>query len=229
MDFKNKKWDELERLRDEVNELSKSKNVDHKMIRMKTRLERIVELDPTDKIALFWLGDFWFQWELYEKALGHFEKTIKLDENHTYAWFYKSMILNETEKYKDAIKIFDKIMLMDEPPDETWFNKGVALHNLEKYKQALKCYEQYLKYDEKNQNDPKALIYKSEVLLELGKNDDAIICYDRAVKLDSSMKKYMERPKPKIKLGKRVLRHAGIGFGIWGMFHVILAITRSVV
>ena len=228
MGFKSKKWDELERLRDEVQELFESETAVHKIKRMKTRLERILELDPTDKIALFWLGDFWYKLGNYEKALGYFEKTIKLDENHTYAWFYKGMILNETEKYKDAIKIYDKIMLMDEPPDETWFNKGVALHNLEKYKQALECYEQYLKYDEKNQNDPKALIYKSEVLLELGKNDDAIICYDRAVKLDSSMKKYMERPKPKMGLGKRALRQIGIGIACWGMFHGIIVVTRLI-
>jgi tetratricopeptide (TPR) repeat protein len=120
-------------------------------------------------------------------------------------------------------------MLMDEPPDETWFNKGLALQNLEKYKQALECYDQYINFDEKNQNDASVLINKSAMLLELGENDDAIICYDRAIKLDSSLKTHMERPKPKMKLGKRVLRHAGIGIGIWGMFHVILAITRSVV
>jgi len=229
VDFKNKKWDELERLRDEVQELFESKTIDHKLVRMKTRLERIVELDPTDKIALFWLGDFSFKFGMYEKALGYFEKIIELDENHTHAWFFKGMIFNETEKYKDAIKIFDKIMLMDEPPDETWFNKGVALQNLEKYKQALECYEQYMKYDEKNQNDPCVLINKSAILLELGKNNESIICYDRAIKIDSSLKKYMERPKPKMRLWKRVLRHAGTWAGAWVMFHVILVITRSVV
>ena len=166
---------------------------------------------------------------MYEKALGYFEKIIELDENHTHAWFFKGMIFNETEKYKDAIKIFDKIMLMDEPPDETWFNKGVALQNLEKYKQALECYEQYMKYDEKNQNDPCVLINKSAILLELGKNNESIICYDRAIKIDSSLKKHMERPKPKMRLWKRVLRHAGTWAGAWVMFHVILVITRSVV
>ena len=228
MDFKSKKWDELERLRDEVQELFESKNVDHYHARMKTRLERIVELDPTDKVALFWLGDFYHKLEIYEKALGYFEKIIKLDENHMHAWFYKGMVLSETEKCEDAIKCYDKVMLMDEPPDQTWFNKGVALHILGKYKQALECYEQYMKYDEKHHNDLDVLTLKSAALLELGKNDEARIYYDRAVKLDSSLKTRMERPKPKMRLWKRVLRQIGIGVGCWGMFHGIIVVTRFI-
>ena len=228
MDFKSKKWDELERLRDEVQELFESKNVDHYHARMKTRLERIVELDPTDKVALFWLGDFYHKLEIYEKALGYFEKIIKLDENHMYAWFHKGMILSETEKCEDAIKCYDKVMLMDEPPDQTWFNKGIALHSLGKYKQALECYEQYMKYDEEYHNDLDVLTLKSAALLELGKNDEAIVYYDRAVKLDSSLKTRMERPKPKMRLWKRVLRQIGIGVGCWGMFHGIIVVTRFI-
>ena len=226
MDFKSEKWDELERLRDEVRELFESENVDHYHARMKTRLERIIELDPTDKVALFWLGDFYHKLEIYEKALGYFEKILKLDENHMYAWFHKGMILSETEKCEDAIKCYDKVMLMDEPPDQTWFNKGVALHNLGKYKQALECYEQYMKYDEKHHNDLDVLTLKSAALLELGKNDEARIYYDRAVKLDSSLKTRMERPKPKMRLWKRVLRQIGIGVGCWGVFHGILLVVR---
>ena len=230
MDFKSEKWDELERLRDEVRELFESENVDHYHARMKTRLERILELDPTDKVALFWLGDFQYKFlENYEKALDYFEKLIKLDENHMRAWFYKGMILSETEKCEDAIKCYDKVMLMDEPPDQTWFNKGIALHSLGKYKQALECYEQYMKYDEEYHNDLDVLTLKSKALLELGKNDEAIIYYDRAVKLDSSLKTRMERPKPKMRLWKRVIRHAGTWVGAWFVFHVILVITRSVV
>ena len=225
MDFKSEKWDELERLRDEVQELFESENVDHYYARMKTRLERIVELDPTDKVALFWLGDFQHKLENYEKALDYFDKIIALDENHMYAWFHKGMILSETEKEEDAIKCYDKVMLMDEPPDQTWFNKGVALHNLEKYKQALECYEQYMKYDEEHHNDLDVLTLKSAALLELGKNDEAIIYYDRAVKLDSSLKTRMERPKPKMRLWKRALRQIGIGIGCWGMVFGILMLV----
>ena len=55
---------------------AESQNVDHYHARMKTRLERIVELDPTDKVALFWLGDFQHKLENYEKALDYFDKII---------------------------------------------------------------------------------------------------------------------------------------------------------
>ena len=226
MSYKKDKWDELERLRDEVQELSESENVDHYHARMKTKLERIVELDPTDKRALFWLGDFQHEiLENYEKALDYFEKIIKLDENDMYAWFHKGRILSETDKCEDAIKCYDKVMLMHEPPDQTWFSKGIALHILGKYKQALECYEQYMKYDEEHHNDLDVLTLKSAALLELGKNDEAIIYYDRAVKLDSSLKTRMERPKPKMRLWKRALRQIGIGIGCWGMVFGILILV----
>jgi tetratricopeptide (TPR) repeat protein len=53
-----------------------------------------------------------------------------------------------------------------------------------------------MKYDEEHHNDLDVLTLRSAALLELGKNDEAIIYYDRAVKLDSSLKTRMERPKP---------------------------------
>ena len=226
MDFKSKKWDELERLRDEVQELFESETVEHKWQRIVSRLKRIIELEPTDRIALYHLGVFWYRVGLPEKALNFFEKVIKLDENHMNALFFKGMILIDMEKDKEAIKYFDKIMLMHEPPDETWFNKGVALQNSGKFAEALKHYDQYLNFDEENQNDADALLNKSAVLLALGKNDEAITFYDRAVSLDESLRKTMERPKPKMRLWKRILRRLAIGFGFLAVFHLIIQLLR---
>jgi len=226
LSFRNKKWDELERLRDEVQDLYESDSTKHKWTRIKTRLEKILELNPTDKIALYHLGVFWYRIGLDEKALTFFEKVIKLDENHMNALFFKGMILIDMEKDKEAIKYFDKIMLMHEPPDETWFNKGVALQNSGKFAEALKHYDQYLNFDEENQNDADALLNKSAVLLALGKNDEAITFYDRAVSLDESLRKTMERPKPKMRLWKRILRRLAIGFGFLVVFHLIIQLLR---
>ena len=130
MSSRNKKWDELERLRNEAQDLYESNSAQHKWTRIRTKLEKIIELDPTDKIALFHLGNFWYKIGLSEKALTFFEKIIRLDENHMNAWFYKGLVLIYMEEDKEAVKCFDKVILMHEPPNEAWLNKGIALHNM---------------------------------------------------------------------------------------------------
>ena len=49
--------------------------------------------------------------------------------------------------------------------------------------------------------DPALLINKCKTLLRLGRNDDAIICYDRAIELDGSLK-FNIYPDPKINYRK---------------------------
>ena len=80
--------------------------------------------------------------------------------------------------------------------------------------------------NEENQNDAAALLNKSAVLLALGKNDEAITFYDRAVSLDKSLRKTMERPKSKMRLWKKILRRLAIGFGFLVTFHLIIQLIR---
>ena len=103
MVFKSERWDELEKLRTDVEKLFESVSGDNRLSEIKSKMERIVVLDPTDKIALFWLGNFWYKFGIYEKALTYIEKVIKLDENHTSALFCKGNILTELKKEKEAL------------------------------------------------------------------------------------------------------------------------------
>ena len=208
MVFKSEKWDELERLRDEVQELFGSEDPDHKLQRIVSRMNRIVELDPTDKFALFWLGKLWYQLEVYETALKFIEKLIKLDENYSSALIYKGNILTELKKEKEALECYDKLIKADSSYEPAYYNKGATLHNLGQYKEALECYERYVELDKNNSNDPDFLINKCKTLFRLGQNNDAIICYDRAIEMDSSLKFNMY-PDPKINFKKIRIRRCG--------------------
>ena len=143
-----------------------------------------------------------------------FDKLIRLCQIHD-----KDELLCPDHDFAGCCPFTNEIL------SECWFYKGLSLQNLGKYKDALECYDQCIAMDEESHSwatdlQPALLINKSAVLSELGKYDDAIICYDRAVILDPSLKKSMVRPKPKMRLWKRMLSYVAFsgtiifGFGI---------------
>ena len=150
MVFKSEKWDELERLRGEVQELFNSEDPDHKYQRIVSRMNRIVELDPTDKFALFWLGKLWYKLEVYETALKFIEKLIKLDENYSSVLIYKGSILTELKKEKEALECYERYVELDKDnsndPDFL-INKCKTLFRLGRNDDAIICYDRAIKLD----------------------------------------------------------------------------------
>jgi len=257
VDFIGKKWDEREKLQDEIQKLQDeywamlyanhlkngpNRETPNEIVELISLLERIVELDPTDNFAWRALAKWWYDLEELENAIKCLDRAIENDENDGWVWMQKGEMLCVLDE-EEAIKCFDKLIRLcqihdkderlcpdhdfagccpftNEMLSECWFYKGLSLQNLGKYKDALECYDQCIAIDEEYNNDTNLLISKSEALLELGKNDDAIICYDRAVILDRSLKKSMVRPKPKMRLWKRMLSYVAFsgtiifGFGI---------------
>ena len=225
MDFISKKWDELEKLRDEYYAIIEENVIKTGLVEPQTPdelveiisiFERIVELDPSKENWCI-LAEYLCDHEEWKNAIKCFEKVLEFDENNEDALKDKGIALCRLGE-EEAIKCFDKVIRLVQTHDEErrfdnqtlsecWFYKGISLENLGKYKDALECYDQCIAIDEEYNNDTNLLISKSEALLELGKNDDAIICYDRAVILDRSLKKSMVRPKPKMRLWKRMLSY----------------------
>jgi len=230
VDFISKKWDELEKLRDEYYAIIEENVIKTGLVEPQTPdelveiisiFERIVELDPSKENWCI-LAEYLCDHEEWKNAIKCFEKVLEFDENNEDALKDKGIALCRLGE-EEAIKCFDKVIRLVQTHDEErrfdnqtlsecWFYKGISLENLGKYKDALECYDQCIAMDEESHSwatdlQPALLINKSAVLSELGKYDDAIICYDRAVILDCSLKKSMVRPKPKMRLWKRMLSY----------------------
>ena len=197
MSYKKDKWDELERLRDRLRFLHNCELDPPRYEEELSILNKILKLDPEDKVAWTFKGDILLQleednrtwipdaFEVYEKnfsseALRCFENALEIDSNFSHAILGKGNVLLYFQKFKDAIRCYNKVIEIDESLDVAWYKKGLALHNLKKYDEALECFEFFSSLEEENMTDTEMLYRKYETLMKLGRKEEAIVCYEQA-------------------------------------------------
>ena len=200
MSYKKDKWDELERLRDQIQFLNDCRLDPPRYQEKLSILNRILELDPQDKHSWMSKGDILFELAregfhdklkadkknlAYESLQSH-ENALEIDSDFIWALLGKGNTLMLLSKFEGAIRCYDKIMEMDkiremdEPVDIVWFNKGLALQNLKKYDEALKCFDIFSSLEEENKTDQEMLYRKYQTLMMMGRKKEAIACYELA-------------------------------------------------
>ena len=217
MSYKKDKWDELERLRDRLLflhncELDPPRHKEELAI-----LDKILKLDPEDKVAWTFKGDVLFELgreDFYDKltadkkncayeSLQSYENALELDGNYIWAVLGKGNVLLLLSRYEGAIRCYDKIIGMDEPIDIAWFNKGLALNNLKRYDEALRCYDIFASLEVENKDDQELLYRKYETLMKMGRKGEAVACYELA--FDCKPIEYMPKWK----------KYLYVGFGVF--------------
>ena len=124
MDFIGKKWDEREKLQDEIQNLWReywgmlyanhlkngpNRETPNEIVELISLLERIVELDPTDNLAWRALAKWWYDLDELENAIKCLDRAIENDENDGWAWMQKAEMLCVLDE-EEAIKCFDKLI-----------------------------------------------------------------------------------------------------------------------
>ena len=194
MSYKKDKWDELERLREQILFLNDCRLDPPRYEEKLSILNRILELDPQDKIAWMFKGDTLFELaregfhdkleadkkNLAYESLQSYENALEIDSDFIWALLGKGNVLILLSKFEGAIRCYDKIMEMDEPVDIVWFNKGLALQNLKKYDEALKCFDIFSSLEEENKTDQEMLYRKYQTLMMMGRKKEAKACYELA-------------------------------------------------
>ncbi len=200
MSYKKDKWDELERLREQILFLNDCRLDPPRYEEKLLILNRILELDPQDKHSWMSKGDILFELAregVYDKldadrknlayeSLQSHENALEIDSDFIWALLGKGNTLMLLSKFEGAIRCYDKIMEMDkiremdEPVDIVWFNKGLALQNLKKYDEALKCFDIFSSLEEENKTDQELLYRKYQTLMMMGRKKEAIACYELA-------------------------------------------------
>ena len=200
MSYKKDKWDELERLREQILFLNDCRLDPPRYEEKLLILNRILELDPQDKHSWMSKGDILFELAregVYDKldadrknlayeSLQSHENALEIDSDFIWALLGKGNTLMLLSKFEGAIRCYDKIMEMDkiremdEPVDIVWFNKGLALQSLKKYDEALKCYDIFFSLEEEHKTDQELLYRKYQTLMMMGRKKEAIACYELA-------------------------------------------------
>jgi len=174
-----------------LHKLSRTKAVSlHKLSRTKPELQesaieyfdKVLQLDPNDKISLKRKGMLLLRNETIEEAKECFDKVIKLDPSDTEAWWGKGTAFQIVGKPYQAIQYFDSALEIDPYDALVWKQKGFALSARgETWDNALECFDKAL---EINSDDSSVWKGKAEILHKKNDLDGAIVCYDKAHKLN---------------------------------------------
>lgn len=169
----------------------------------------------------------------FKEALYAFDRALDINPKGFEAWLGKAGIYVEERNFQDAINSYDELIKLGPDFEIAWRGKSAVLYEIRKYDEALICAEKALSLDPSNEkvlklknkilneinkprepredtipeneisNDSCYLNDKGVDYARLGKLEDALIFYDKAIKLDSrNFRAWSNKASALEKLGK---------------------------
>lgn len=92
--------------------------------------------------------------------------------------------LTDEEEFDQILIESDKILKIDINNEKAYFIKGFTYNNMKMYKEAIENYNKVLEINPKNE---KACNNKGNALKDLGKNEEAELCFEKYRKLKKSL------------------------------------------
>lgn len=129
--------------------------------------------------------------EMYEHELHALDERLKSSPNDCFLLTAKGQILHELNRFEEALKVFDEIFAIEpyfeetlaiEPHfEEVLAFKGYCLYELKKYEEGLSTVNKLI-----NLNPKFDFIWadKGNMLLKLGRTDDALEAYKKSLELE---------------------------------------------
>ena len=129
---------------------------------------------------------------LFNKNNG--EDNFSHDEKHIPGVIYNKLSKEERKKldkafslsmegdYEEALSICDDILKNNPKNSGALYEKGIFLYELCNYKEALPCFSDSIKFAPEDFTE--GYYWQGRTLFELGRNDDALEAYARAIELD---------------------------------------------
>lgn len=143
-------------------------------------VEKILEIEPNNIIALVNKGVFLHMMKKYDESLKFHDLALASDPTFVPALFNKAISLSELERYGESRECFDKIIKKNPKDIPALLGKGVLLEDkLQLPIDAMECYDIILSIDPLNLG---ALHNKAVILKSLKKYDDALLCYENVLK-----------------------------------------------
>ncbi len=142
---------------------------------------RILNIKPHNLFALVNKGGALSNWGKYPEALKVLNKALKINPKDVLALENKAITLEKQKKHGEALKYFDKVLKIEPKRTHTKINKWFALKELQIYN---KEFHDYLNLILKiAPNDQDALVLKANYLKNKKRYSEAIIYYQRALRV----------------------------------------------
>lgn len=125
----------------------------------------------------------------FNKAIENFDKAIELRGNDPDYYFNRSMVYNDIKEYDKSIIDLEKAIKLDKESDNKnlalFYNAIAAVYgNKKDYKELISYCNKAISYVNSDDDETKRNIYfnKGTAYIELKEYDNAIICFDEAIK-----------------------------------------------
>lgn len=123
------------------------------------------------------------------ESLECFERSLELNKTNDLTYRWKGRVLLKNGRVEEAVSVFDAaIALCPMDSADHLYRRGMAFHGKGDYSKAISCFRSGL---EKDPEDVDAWFDCGESLVQLGRTEEALDCYTRAVSLCSGYKKAM--------------------------------------
>jgi tetratricopeptide (TPR) repeat protein len=103
-------------------------------------LQRAAKIDKNNQTVLFFLGNIFFEWKDYKKAIKFFKQALKAGgayDGQIYAFI--GAAYHNLEQYKNALKAYSEYIKKhpDSADPAIYISRGVVLCKLGRYKEAI--------------------------------------------------------------------------------------------
>lgn len=154
----------------------------------KKKLEKIITIFPDFAEAHLNLGNIYRKDKQLHAAMSSYQKAINLNPYFTKAYLNMGFVLSELKSYDEAIRAFRWVVDHETTESDAEYSSslalagmGEALAKLDRLDEALRTHQKAL--DKKN-DDTDAAFSIAVTLSDLHKYEDAIIAYERSVRLN---------------------------------------------
>lgn len=156
-------------------------------VRAESDIRKALELSPGNKKVLLDLAALFYYKKDYEEAVKQYNAIIKKQPNSSDALFGRGLTLVWLNKRKEAVKDFQKVIVLN--PKHVLAYKQLAVEYMEAgdARQALKVIDAGLL----NAAQSEELFFERALAsYKLGKKEDAVEDYTKAIKLNSNRKDF---------------------------------------
>lgn len=151
-------------------------------------LKQIAELAPRDRYLRWELGGIFYDQEDWEAALEQYEEAARLAgrnvQERARAWMEVAGLQEKLGRYDEAISTYDEILSLTK--DSNWMNKEARERLVDVYRTAGRLealLERLDKRLKRRKRDAWALSLKGRLLVEMGREEEALPVYERYVSL----------------------------------------------
>lgn len=168
------------------------------------KFEKIIKINDRDHVAWHRKGIEFNSLNNYKEAMKCFDRAIIINRKDRFAWNHRGVSLRELERYDEALRSCNEAIRLNDKYAFAWYTKGSILHHLGNVTEAKICFQRALKLVPDNDMYRKRftgideLIGQSEVenqtvsqllrgglvLSKLGKHEEALDKFEKAIKLN---------------------------------------------